>query len=188
MGDISYPRTDSGAPPPPAGAFQCGTTLYLPRVSAGKILAFEGWRFTKLEYTKRASAEHEKLRREFNSSDGVRGAFLRDLANTHRNELVAAGFNAAQIKLSEAGRPPRGFQVHHKIPLDDGGTNQFSNLVLIRNQSEHTAITAYQNSTIRQLARGETRRIDFPTPPESLRVHPKSVTSLSIEHKLYKRK
>jgi hypothetical protein len=63
------------------------------------------------------------------------------------------------------------------------GEDRLSNEVLIRNQSEHTAITAYQNSTIRQLARGETRRIDFPTPPESLRVHPKSVTSLPIEHK-----
>jgi hypothetical protein len=188
VGDVSYPRSDDDSAPPPSGAFEVGGTLYLPRIGAGKILAFEGWSFTAVEYTKRAPDAVAALRTEFDSSNGVRASFLKDLAKSFRNELVAAGFTEAQIEMTTRGRCPTGFQVHHVIPLDDGGTNDFSNLILIRNQSEHTAITAYQNKVIRNLAHGESRNVDFPTPPRGTRIHPHPVTSLPIERKLYRRK
>ncbi|MGG1688404.1 HNH endonuclease signature motif containing protein [Pseudalkalibacillus sp. NRS-1564] len=30
-----------------------------------------------------------------------------------------------------------GYQVHHKLPLDDGGNNDLSNLILIKNDPNH---------------------------------------------------
>jgi len=185
VGEVSYPRSDDDSAPPPAGAFEVGGTLFLPRIGAEKILAYEGWSFTAVEYQKREPVAVAALRVEF---DGVRASFLEDLAQSHRDELVAAGFTETQIEMVARGRCPTGFQVHHVIPLDDGGTNDFLNLILIRNQSEHTAITAYQNQIIRNLAPGESRRVDFPTPPRGTRIHPQPVTSLPIERKLYRRK
>jgi hypothetical protein len=34
--------------------------------------------------------------------------------------------------------------MHHLLPLDDGGTNATSNLVLIKNDPDHMLITQYQ--------------------------------------------
>ncbi|MFZ0155775.1 HNH endonuclease [Pseudomonas sp. Hg3Tf] len=36
--------------------------------------------------------------------------------------------------------PNREWQVHHVKPLDDGGTNAFDNLTMIKNDPCHTAI------------------------------------------------
>lgn len=38
------------------------------------------------------------------------------------------------------------WQVHHNLPLDDGGTNDFVNLVLINNDTFHKSVTNEQNS------------------------------------------
>ncbi|WP_255259597.1 HNH endonuclease [Lentibacillus sp. CBA3610] len=60
------------------------------------------------------------------------------------------------------GLNPKGWQVHHNLPLDDGGTNDFSNLVLIKNDPYHKAITNEQNSLTRNLSPGETKKINWP--------------------------
>ena len=39
--------------------------------------------------------------------------------------------------MKEYGLVPDGWQVHHKIPLDQGGTNDVENLVLIKNDPYH---------------------------------------------------
>jgi hypothetical protein len=59
----------------------------------------------------------------------------------------------------ENGLCPDGCQVHHNKPLDDGGTNDFNNLVLIKNDPYHKAVTAYQNSSTAGLNHGECRTI-----------------------------
>ncbi len=59
---------------------------------------------------------------------------------------------------------PKDYQVHHKLPLDDGGTNDFSNLVLIKNDPYHKVITNYQNSVTRNLSIGESINVDWPIP------------------------
>ena len=45
----------------------------------------------------------------------------------------------------------KGYQLHHELPLDDSGTNDFSILVLMKNELYHKVITNYQNSIARTM-------------------------------------
>ncbi len=58
----------------------------------------------------------------------------------------------------------KAYQIHPKIPIDGGGTNDSSNLILIKNEPYHKAITNYQNQIIGGIKPGESRTIDFPIP------------------------
>nr|MBP3282926.1 hypothetical protein [Treponema sp.] len=60
------------------------------------------------------------------------------------------------------GLVPEGWQVHHKLPLDDSGDNSFDNLVLIKNEPYHKVITNYQNSVTRGLKEGDCKTVKFP--------------------------
>jgi hypothetical protein len=60
------------------------------------------------------------------------------------------------------GLNPKGWQVHHNLPLDDGGTNDFTNLVLIKNDPYHKAVTNEQNSLTRGLAPKQSKKINWP--------------------------
>jgi hypothetical protein len=62
------------------------------------------------------------------------------------------------------GEVPDRYEVHHILPLDDGGTNTFDNLILIRKSSEHTALTAYQNAFAKNLDENESVSVDYPVP------------------------
>ena len=65
----------------------------------------------------------------------------------------------------KAGKVPAGYQVHHKIPIDAGGSNSASNLVLIKNDPYHLTVTNYQNSIIKGMKPGDTRVMDWPVIP-----------------------
>lgn len=80
------------------------------------------------------------------------------------NKLREAGLTDGQIKMISDGKVPQGFNVHHKVPIDDGGTNSFDNLVLIRNEPEHYTITNIQRELTKDISYGETKVIDFPVP------------------------
>ncbi len=54
-------------------------------------------------------------------------------------------FSKVRKDLIEDGLVPDGWQVHHKLPLDQGGTNDLENLVLIKNDPYHKVITNEQN-------------------------------------------
>jgi hypothetical protein len=69
-----------------------------------------------------------------------------------------------EIKDLKDGVKPGAFQVHHKIPLDDGGTNSFDNLVLIKNDPYHMAITNEQIALTRGMKEGERKTIQWPVP------------------------
>lgn len=60
------------------------------------------------------------------------------------------------------GRVPDGWQVHHKLPLDDSGTNSLDNLVLVQNEPYHKVITNYQNSVTKQLQVGDELMVQWP--------------------------
>lgn len=60
------------------------------------------------------------------------------------------------------GKSPPDWQVHHKIPLDDGGTNSFDNLTLIKNDPSHKVLTNAQFDLTRGMKVGETRTVEFP--------------------------
>lgn len=52
--------------------------------------------------------------------------------------------------------------IHHNLPLDDGGTNDFANLVLIKNDPYHKAVTNEQNSQTRGLVPKQSKTINWP--------------------------
>lgn len=114
-------------------------------------------------YNKRATEETAKLRKDFNS---VRKQYLKDLANDSGKvqQLRKAGLSEADIALMKNGNVPKGWQVHHKLPLDDGGTNSFDNLVLIKNDPYHKVITNAQIGGTRGLKPGESKTMDWPIP------------------------
>lgn len=113
----------------------------------------------KLDYVKRNPEEAKELRHAFDSSG--RGEFLKDLGTNYEEELKKQGLSDEQISMIKNGKVPPGFEVHHIKPLDDSGTNDFSNLVLIDKHS-HSVITAYQNRTTRGMKAGDCKTFDWP--------------------------
>ncbi len=110
---------------------------------------------------KRISSELDQLRSEFNTS--VRKDFLMDLGK-QTEYLRSAGFTETDILKIQSGYVPTGWQVHHKIPLDGGGTNAFSNLVLIQNEPYHKVLTNYQNSFMKNMNEGDIIVVSWPQP------------------------
>lgn len=74
------------------------------------------------------------------------------------------GFSETDILKIKAGKVPNGWQVHHKLPLDDSGTNSFDNLVLIKNEPYHKVITNYQNSVTKDMKSGDIQVVQWPIP------------------------
>ena len=114
----------------------------------GKKVQLPGVKVKEISYTKRNPEETEKLRNAFDSTE--RKNFLRNLAEDTEN-LKKAGLSDSDIARMKDGLNPKGWQVHHKLPLDDGGTNAMDNLVLIKNEPYHKTITNFQNTFAKQL-------------------------------------
>jgi len=127
----------------------------------GKDVTLTDVKVQEISYVKRNSTELKSLRGEFNKT--TRRAFLEDLGN-NAEYLRNAGFSETDIIKIQNGRVPNGWQVHHKLPLDDSGTNSFDNLILIQNEPYHKAITNYQNSIARQMKIGEVQAVQWPMP------------------------
>ena len=120
----------------------------------------------KITYTKRNPSDASALRYQFDKD--IRGDFLKDFANKNTvNDLQRMGFSDVDIARMSDGLVPQGYQVHHKLPLDDGGTNDFSNLIIFKNDPYHKAITNYQNNLIRGMKPGETIEVEWPIPSGS---------------------
>ncbi|WP_294252148.1 hypothetical protein [uncultured Sphingomonas sp.] len=130
-----------------------GKTVELPHVDAVPVT-----------YTKRDRTEYAALRSAFDN--GARATFARGLVSTPEGVAAArrAGLDEAAIARLADGKIPQGWQVHHKLPLDDGGTNAAENLVLIRNSPYHTALTNAQRELVGDLPVGGSRQVDFPVP------------------------
>lgn len=127
----------------------------------GEDVTLPGVTVQTVTYTKRDTEELDRLRKEFNYSE--RANFLKSLGEDP-DILLQAGFSETDIKSIQNGTVPPGWQVHHKLPLDDGGTNDPSNLVLIKNDPYHKVITNFQNAFAKTLSPGETKVVEFPIP------------------------
>ena len=127
----------------------------------GEDVTLNDVKVQEISYVKRNSTELKTLRDEFNTT--TRKAFLEDLGN-NTEYLRNAGFSETDILKIQNGRVPDGWQVHHKLPLDDSGVNSFDNLVLIQNEPYHKVITNYQNSIARQMDIGEAQAVQWPRP------------------------
>ncbi|MFF2855469.1 T7SS effector LXG polymorphic toxin [Peribacillus sp. NPDC058002] len=128
----------------------------------GEKIHLKGVKVEEIIYTKRLPEETAKLRREFNSS--VRKNFLKKFANdpVRVEHLRKAGLGEGDIARMKDGLNPKGWQVHHNLPLDDGGTNDFTNLVLIKNDPYHKAVTNEQNSLTRGMSPRQSKTINWP--------------------------
>lgn len=129
----------------------------------GQSVSLPGVDAVPMTYTKRAHADAAALRNAFPTQ---RSAFARDLVSSDEGiaALRRAGIDDAGIARLRNGQLPAGYQVHHKLPLDDGGTNAFDNLVLIKDEPFHKVITNAQRTLVGDLPVGGSRQIDFPIP------------------------
>lgn len=136
----------------------------------GETYEIQGWHTETITYSKRAPKDAHALRATFES--GVRRSYLQHLGTEHPEVLREAGMTDAQIARVASGRVPQGYQVHHILPLDDGGTNSFDNLVLIRIHPDHMLITNNQNLVTKGLEPGQSRQVSWPVPDKPIDVWP----------------
>ena len=128
----------------------------------GEVVELPGVTSEHIKYVKRSPESKRILRNSFNSSE--RKQFLISIAQ-NADELKKSGFTDKDIQKLMVGFVPNGWQVHHKFPLDDSGTNAFDNLILIRTSPYHKVITNYQNYITRGFAVGSENEIDWPVLP-----------------------
>ncbi|MFB1097438.1 T7SS effector LXG polymorphic toxin [Terribacillus sp. JSM ZJ617] len=141
----------------------------------GEKIHLKDVKVEEITYTKRLPEETAMLRRKFNSS--IRKNYLKEFSTdpVRVEYLKKAGLNENDIARMKNGLNPKGWQVHHNLPLDDGGTNDFSNLVLIKNDPYHKVVTNEQNSLTRDLLPSQSKKINWPMfkneiyPPEQFK-------------------
>lgn len=119
------------------------------------------------KYVKNSNAARKALRKDFNKT--ARKDFLKAIDPA---DLRKAGLSASDIDKIAKGKVPTGYQVHHVFPIDDGGTNDFSNLVLIKNSPDHQIITNHQKYSTGDLGPGQSKTVDWPVFPEGTTVWP----------------
>ncbi len=131
----------------------------------GEQVELPGVYTKEIKYTKRDRQTYRELRRKFDSS--VRAQFAKSLATDV--ELVAllrkAGLSETEIAILKKGKIPDDYHVHHKLPLDDGGDNAFSNLVLIRKSPHHKVLTNMANEMANGLKPGQALTVTYPIVP-----------------------
>lgn len=95
------------------------------------------------KYIRKTDAELEALRKAFDNR--VRADFVKKLASENIDDLKKLNFTDLDIADMKKGKLPTGFEVHHKLPLNDGGDNSLSNLILMQDEY-HDVFTFYQNT------------------------------------------
>ncbi len=112
----------------------------------------------KMDYIRRDRAELITMRGQFR---GVRSKFLKSISD---NPEVKKRFDSATLADLANGKAPKGWDVHHKLPLDDSGTNDVGNLVLIKRDFEHNLFTNTQSNITRQIGTNGAKEILWPVP------------------------
>ncbi|MCA2025022.1 HNH endonuclease [Enterobacter sp. K16B] len=133
-------------------------TVFLGKAKNSKVF-LQDVKIEEINYLRRPRDEYLLLRKEFDNS--VRNKFIKSLAIEPGIENY---FNPSQIELMARGGVPDPWQVHHKLPLDDGGDNSFNNLILIKAQPYHGALTGVQKSVTKDLIPGESIDTLWPMP------------------------
>ena len=67
----------------------------------------------------------------------ARRDFLKLISYNNTQDLYAAGLSDVDIAMLRKGRACENFNVHRKVPYEYGGTNDFSNLMLIQTHPYH---------------------------------------------------
>ncbi|SFQ14727.1 HNH endonuclease [Psychrobacillus psychrotolerans] len=130
----------------------------------GEEVILPNVKIEKVTFNKRNPNDTAHLRKDFTK---FRKDMLKSMANNPEKikELKKAGISDNDIEdMNEYGLVPDGWHVHHKIPLDQSGTNDVENLVLIKNDPYHKVITNEQNSLTKGMKPGDSKIVDFPIP------------------------
>lgn len=139
------------------------------------VRALHGFTIQRITYERKADRSRYQAERE-REFHVVRKGWIKEIATHRADELKGAGFSAEMVAdMVRTGKPPQGYQVHHRIPLDDGGTNAHNNLILIQDNVEHRAVHGYYNpgeQRIKDLAYGDISDVALPMPPEDTVVYP----------------
>jgi len=139
------------------------------------VRALHGFTIERFSYMRKLNRQQYKFERE-KEFKAVRSAWIREIGTKQATELEAAGFSQVDIaRMVETGKPPPGYEVHHRMPLDDGGTNAYDNLILMRNDVEHRAVHGYYNpgeQRIKRMSYGEDGDVALPMPPGDTIVYP----------------
>ncbi len=117
----------------------------------------------EINYIKRDPSETMLLRKEFNNT--VRKKFLNQLSSSSDAANV---FEPSDLFKMSKGTVPDGWEVHHKLPLDDGGTNAFDNLSLIEKEPFHKVLTNMQRTSTRGMLPGESKVTPWVMPTGSI--------------------
>lgn len=117
----------------------------------------------EINYIKRDPSETMLLRKEFNNT--VRKKFLNQLSSSSDAANV---FEPSDLFKMSKGTVPDGWEVHHKLPLDDGGTNAFDNLSLIEKEPFHKVLTNMQRTSTRGMLPGDSKVTQWVMPTGSI--------------------
>lgn len=93
-----------------------------------------GMELHEVVFVSQSSRWKAEMRKAFKRA---RRDFLKFVGYHHVTECESIGLDAYAIKRLKLGRSPENYNVHMKIPLDYGGTNDFSNLCLIQTHPYH---------------------------------------------------
>lgn len=129
----------------------------------GQQKLLDGIDIIEIKYIKRPSKDLANLRKEFNKT--VRKNFLIKLAKTSE---ASGRFNAEDLLRMRKGYVPLNYNVHHKLSLDDGGTNDFENLALIENEPYHKVFTNMQSRIAKGILVGESKITPWAIPSGSI--------------------
>lgn len=139
------------------------------------VRTLHGFTIERITYERKADREVYVYERK-TEYESVRRAWVKEIAVKHAAELEGAGISKEAIeRMAATGKAPLGYQVHHRLPLDDGGTNAHENLILIRDDVEHRAVHGYYNpgeQRIDQLQYGQKGDVALPMPPADTIVYP----------------
>lgn len=113
------------------------------------------------DYVPLDSAWLLELRKAFKRT---RRDFLKYVGYHHVNELLAAGMSEDAIKLVKKGKAPENFNIHIRVPFEYGGTNSFSNLVLIQTHPYHVEIHRFIDMQTLSQPNFKPRKLFLPAP------------------------
>lgn len=139
------------------------------------VRALHGFTIQRVSYERKADRQAYLYERK-QEFTFVRKDWIREVAGKYADQLAGAGLTSDQIaRMAATGKAPFGYHVHHRLPLDDGGSNAHGNLILIRDDVEHRAVHGYYNpgeQRIDQLAYGQRGEVALPMPPEDTIIYP----------------
>ena len=89
----------------------------------------QGFKLKEVEFKTPPKREREAMREQFKKE--VRPAFLKYVAEHFSTELRAMGISETGLATMRKGLSVNGYNVHHKLPIHGGGTNDFKNLIIM---------------------------------------------------------